>query len=85
MSFRFQHLRHEFVRGPLIADEELSDPAGRIYPRGADANLARFCRLLGESGYDGRMSVEAYSQNFERDAAGALIWMREWTDFHRVN
>ena len=67
-----------------IRHVHVSDPAGRIYPRSADANLTQFCRLLGESGYDGRMSVEAYSQNFERDAAAALLWMRQWTDFQRV-
>jgi D-psicose/D-tagatose/L-ribulose 3-epimerase len=68
------HIRHVHV----------SDPAGRIYPHSSDANLTQFFRLLAESGYDGRMSVEAYSQNFEQDAAVTLPKMRQWTEFQHL-
>ena len=62
---------------PRIRHVHFSNPVGRGYPQIADENFARFCRLLVERGYDDRMSVEAYSHDFEHDAAATLKLMKQ--------
>jgi D-psicose/D-tagatose/L-ribulose 3-epimerase len=59
-----------------IRHVHFSNPAGRGYPHAADEQFAAFCRQLRASGYNDRMSVEAYSQDFEHDAAATLKLMK---------
>ncbi len=67
------------LAGSSIRHVHFSNPQGRGFPRDADPNFAAFCRVLRGIGYDRRMSVEAFSKNFEDDAAATLKLMRELT------
>jgi D-psicose/D-tagatose/L-ribulose 3-epimerase len=53
--------------GKLICHTHFANPVGRTYPAEAEASYVRFLTLLNRSGYDARMSVEAYSHDFGRD------------------
>ncbi len=80
--FAMEHEPPEHVTtvGPRIRHVHFSNPVGRGYPQIADENFAQFCRLLVERGYDDRMSVEAYSHDFEHDAAATLKLMKRLVD-----
>jgi sugar phosphate isomerase/epimerase len=59
-----------------IRHVHFSNPTGRGYTREADEHFTAFCRQLTASGYDDRMSIEAYSQDFECDAEATLTLMK---------
>ena len=55
-----------------------SNPVGRVYPKEEDKiNQAPFIRILQELGYEGKVSCEAYTNNFEEDARRALAYFRK--------
>lgn len=56
----------------------LANPSGRIYPLAEDgAGYQRFLGNLKKAGYDSRVSIEAFTDNFEADAPGALMAVRK--------
>lgn len=56
----------------------LANPSGRVYPRkNSEADYHVFFETLAEIGYTGRISCEAYSDNFSKDAAAALKFLRD--------
>jgi sugar phosphate isomerase/epimerase len=63
--------------GRRLRHVHCSAPTGRVYPNEIEVNFSAFCRTLAEIGYDDRMSVEAYSKDFENDAAAALRLLRQ--------
>ena len=69
-------IEHVVAVAKSIRHVHFSNPIGRGYPHIADDHFAAFCRQLMASGYDNRMSVEAYSQDFERDAEATLTLMK---------
>jgi sugar phosphate isomerase/epimerase len=77
LALEREPLDHVAAALPHIRHIHFSNPAGRGYPQVADENFTEFCRLLRENGYDNRMSVEAFSQNFESDAAATLKLLRK--------
>lgn len=55
----------------------LANPTGRVYPTAGDGvDYATFIGNLKKVGYDSRISIEAYTDNFEADAAAALAVVR---------
>lgn len=54
--------------------------AGRGFPSTIDDTLnEEFFQALREIGYQGRMSLEAYTDHFDREARVALEFLRAWT------
>jgi sugar phosphate isomerase/epimerase len=76
-ALEYEPISHLIDAGPWIRHVHFSNPQGRGYPRTADPKFAAFCRGLRENGYNRRMSVEAFSDRFEDDAAATLRLMRE--------
>jgi D-psicose/D-tagatose/L-ribulose 3-epimerase len=72
LAFEQEPLEHVVDAGKRIRHVHCSVPAGRVYPRETDPSFSDFCHTLAEIGYDDRMSVEAYSEDFEIDAPAAL-------------
>jgi sugar phosphate isomerase/epimerase len=70
-------IEHVATVAKSIRHVHFSNPIGRGYPHEADEHFAAFCRQLTKSGYDERMSVEAFSNDFERDAAATLKLIRQ--------
>lgn len=55
----------------------LANPAGRVYPRKLEeAEYVPFIQALKGAGYDGRVSCEAYSQDFLEDAPKTLAFLK---------
>jgi D-psicose/D-tagatose/L-ribulose 3-epimerase len=69
-------IEHVAAVAKSIRHVHFSNPIGRGYPHEGDDHFTAFCRQLTASGYDDRMSVEAYSQDFERDAEATLMLMK---------
>jgi sugar phosphate isomerase/epimerase len=63
--------------GSALAHIHIAETAARGFPTGADAALRRFFAELLASGYTGRISIEAVTENFSSDAARALRVGRE--------
>ena len=76
LALEREPIEHVAKVAKSIRHVHFSIPNGRGYPHEADDHFAAFCRQLTESGYDDRMSVEAYSQDFERDAEATLTLMK---------
>jgi D-psicose/D-tagatose/L-ribulose 3-epimerase len=76
-AIEWEPIEHLAAVAKSIRHVHFSNPIGRGYPHEADDHFAAFCRQLMESGYDDRMSVEAFSQNFERDAEATLTLMKQ--------
>jgi D-psicose/D-tagatose/L-ribulose 3-epimerase len=64
---------------PYLKHIHFADPQGRAYPREVKDEYANFIGLLKQIGYGGRMSIEALSKNFDRDARHSLEVMRQLT------
>jgi sugar phosphate isomerase/epimerase len=62
--------------GSYIKHAHFANPVGRLYPVEAEEGYARFMNLLKRSGYEGRLSVEAYTKDFCRDAKPSLEMLR---------
>lgn len=58
--------------GSHIRHIHFANPAGRVYPVAADDGSIRFMDLLKRIGYKDRISVEAYTRDFCRDAKRSL-------------
>jgi len=55
----------------------IANPSGRLFPKPQDAyDYGRLFRYLREIGYQGKISVEAYTSNFYPDAADSLALLR---------
>lgn len=60
-----------------LAHVHFCEPMGRVFPSAGNAALYRnWLTSLSNIGYDHRISIEAYSHNFETDAAEALDLLR---------
>lgn len=58
----------------------IANPTGRVYPQVGDGvDYQKFISNLRRAGYDTRISVEAFTENFEDSAPKALTVMREAT------
>jgi len=62
---------------PYLGHIHFADPAGRAYPQEVKDEYITFIDLLKQTGYDGRISIEAFSKNFDHDAEPAVTVMRE--------
>lgn len=64
--------------GDCLQHIHLANPAGRAYPEASDGRDYRsFISLLRQAGYDSRISIEAYTDNFNASAPAALATVRE--------
>ncbi|MEJ2056418.1 MAG: sugar phosphate isomerase/epimerase [Desulfofustis sp.] len=67
----------EKARG-YLQHVHLANPAGRAYPRPSDGcKYQNFITRLKEAGYDSRISIEAYTDNFDSNAPLALAAVRD--------
>ncbi len=57
---------------------------GRKYPTVADSKLAAFFKALKEIGYDGSMSIEGKTEDFEKDAVKALSVLKELDSLNKT-
>ncbi|HIY18625.1 MAG TPA: sugar phosphate isomerase/epimerase [Candidatus Blautia avistercoris] len=82
----FYHLSEEKEPVEHIAEEgetylrhvHFAEPMGRVYPRQAkESSYQPFFQALKTAGYDGRISLEAYSRDFEKDAAVSLALLKK--------
>jgi D-psicose/D-tagatose/L-ribulose 3-epimerase len=65
--------------GDAIRHVHFAEPTKRVFPLHADRAYDAFFRNLRQIGYQGRCSVEAYTQDFVSDARQALAVMRTAT------
>lgn len=63
--------------GEFFQHIHFARPLGRVFPTVPDEEYVEFLAALKNAGYNGRLSVEAYSDNFESDAPRALGLLRE--------
>ena len=63
--------------GSYIKHTHFANPAGRVYPVEAEDGYVRFVNLLKRIGYEGRMSVEAYTKDFCHDARRSVEILRQ--------
>ena len=60
-----------------LAHLHFANPDGRVYPHDGDGHdYSAFVRAVRSAGYADTMSCEAYSDNYERDAARTLAFLR---------
>lgn len=62
--------------GLLIRHVHFAQPAGRAFPVAWDAEYQPFFRALQDIDYGGRLSIEAYTSDFPKDAPRALAMLR---------
>jgi D-psicose/D-tagatose/L-ribulose 3-epimerase len=63
--------------GSYIKHIHFANPAGRVYPIEAEDGYIRFMDLLKRIGYEGRISVEAYTKDFCHDAKRSVKILRQ--------
>ena len=63
--------------GSYIKHIHFANPAGRVYPIEAEDGYIRFMDLLKGVGYEGRISVEAYTKDFCHDAKRSVEILRQ--------
>lgn len=68
--------------GEGIRHVHLARLEGRGFPTRAEGNFAPFFDALGRTGYGGRCSIEAYTNDFATDARQALETLRAETGRH---
>ncbi|ETA80660.1 sugar phosphate isomerase/epimerase family protein [Youngiibacter fragilis] len=67
----------KYGKGSLV-HVHMANPDGRVFPKAMDESDYRpFFNALGEIGYKGRVSCEAYSENFSEDAPSTLRFFRD--------
>ena len=77
LSVEQEPLEDVLKGGTRLCHVHISNPNGRIYPCADDGqDYAGFFAALRHAGYDERVSVEAYTENFKEDAARALACLR---------
>lgn len=60
-----------------IIHVHFADPAGRSFPAAPCEAYERFFAVLKNSGYDGRVSIEAYAKEPEKEIEKA-VWIRQY-------
>ena len=60
-------------RIPDIVHVHFADPDGRSFPKESRKEYEDFFAVLKEGGYDGRVSIEAYSENKEKEISEAVF------------
>lgn len=63
--------------GPDLRHIHFARVEGRTYPSEAEPGMVAFFRSLAAAGYDGRVSVEGFSDHFDEDAARALALLKK--------
>jgi len=63
--------------GSYIRHIHFANPAGRVYPIEIEDGYIRFMNLLKRVGYEGRISVEAYTKDFCHDAKRSVEVLRQ--------
>ena len=63
--------------GSYIKHVHFANPAGRVYPAEKVDGYIRFMNLLKRIGYEGRISVEAYTKDFCHDAKRSVEILRQ--------
>jgi sugar phosphate isomerase/epimerase len=63
--------------GSYIKHIHFANPAGRVYPAEKVDGYIRFMDLLKRIGYEGRISVEAYTKDFCHDAKRSVEILRQ--------
>ena len=63
--------------GSYIKHVHCANPVGRGYPVEAEDGYVRFVSLLKRIGYEGRISVEAYTKDFRYDAKRSVEILRQ--------
>ena len=63
--------------GSYIKHTHFANPAGRVYPVEAEDGYFRFVNLLKHIGYEGRISVEAFTKDFSHDAKRSVQVLRQ--------
>jgi sugar phosphate isomerase/epimerase len=63
--------------GSYIKHVHFANPAGRVYPAEKVDGYIRFMDLLKRIGYEGRISVEAYTKDFCHDAKRSVEILRQ--------
>ena len=63
--------------GPYIKHIHFANPAGRVYPIEVNDGYIRFMSLLKRVGYEGRISVEAYTKDFRHDAKRSVEILKQ--------
>jgi len=63
--------------GSDIKHIHFANPAGRVYPIEAEDGYVRFMSLLKRIGYEGRISVEAYTKDFSHDAKRSVEILKQ--------
>ena len=62
--------------GPALRHLHFARAADRGFPTAWEDGFAGFFRAVADTGYDGRLSIEAYTREFGRDARAALRLVR---------
>ena len=66
--------------GSYIEHIHFANPTGRVYPIEAEDGYIRFMNLLKGVGYEGRISVEAYTKDFCHDAKRSVEILKQLTN-----
>jgi len=66
-------------RAGALCHAHIATKDGRCFPTAKDELLTGFFTQLREIGYDGRVSIEGGSDNFEEDAKAALKVLKQYT------
>jgi D-psicose/D-tagatose/L-ribulose 3-epimerase len=66
-----------FDAGSDIKHIHFANPAGRVYPLEVEDGYIRFMNLLKRIGYEGRISIEAYTKDFSHDAKRSVDILRQ--------
>lgn len=64
---------------PFLKHIHFADPQGRAYPQEVKDEYVAFVNLLKHVGYEGRISIEALSKDFDREAGHSVEIMRQLT------
>lgn len=62
---------------PYIHHVHFAEPNGRVFPQGKKTDYATFFEMLKKYGYSGGVSIEAYSQEPEKEMESA-VFLREY-------
>jgi sugar phosphate isomerase/epimerase len=63
--------------GSYVKHIHFANPTGRVYPIEAEDGYIRFMNLLKGVGYEGRISIEAYTKDFCHDAKRSVEMLRQ--------
>jgi sugar phosphate isomerase/epimerase len=66
--------------GSYIKHTHFANPADRVYPIEAEEGYIRFMNLLKRIGYEGRISIEAYTKDFCHDAKRSVEILKQLTN-----